>query len=122
MGGLIVSLFGITIEAWERLYFFDTFLKKKTTRIGKCRYWILLLMIAINVRMNRGGGFNMFAPFLVIPMFMIFCMLFYHIQWKQGLFFSGLNYCLVSLMDFLMLQVGNIWILQDFMHACARVG
>ena len=116
MGGLIVSWFGIAIEAWERLYFFDTFLKKKTERIGKCRYWILLLMIAFNVRINRLIGINILNPFLVIPVFMIFCMLFYHTQWKQGLFFSGLNYCLISLMDFLMLQAGNVWTLQDFMH------
>lgn len=37
-------------------------------------------------------------------------------QVETGHIFSCLNYCLMLLIDFLVMQVGNIWISQDFVR------
>ena len=117
MESLIVSWFIIVIETWGSLYFFDTFLEqKKSGKIGKYRYGILFLLIVTAVRINRWLGIGMWKPCLIIPVLMVCCMLFYRIRWKQGIFFSCLNYCLMLLTDFLLMQVGNIWISQDFVR------
>lgn len=117
MESLIVSWFTIAIESYGSLYFFNTFLEQKHTgRLGKYRYWMLFLIMVAVLRINRSMGFGIWKPFLMIPMFMVFCKLFYDVQWKQNIFFSGLNYCLMLLIDFLLIQMGNLWTSQDFMQ------
>ena len=99
------------------MYFFDTFLEqRKTGQLWKYRYGILFLLIVTAVCINRWLGIVMWKPCLIIPVLMVCCMLFYRIRWKQGMFFSCLNYCLMLLPDFLLMQVGNIWISQDFVR------
>lgn len=115
MESFIVSWFIIVIETWGSLYFFDTFLEqRKTEQLWKYRYGILFLLIVTVTRINRRLGTGMWKPCLIILVLMVCCMLFYRIRWKQGIFFSCLNYCLMLLIDFLVMQVGNIWISQDF--------
>lgn len=117
MEGLAVSCFIMAAETWGSLYFFDTFLEqKKVGKGGRYRYGLLFLMIAATVHINRWIGAGMLKALLVVLVYMAFCMLFYRIRWKQGIFFSGLNYCLLFLIDFLMMQVGNVWTSQDFMR------
>lgn len=117
MERIIVSCFLIAAETWGSLYFFDTFMEQKRIgKIGKYRYWLLFLMIAAAVFINRWIDTSIWKLFLVVSACMVFCMLFYRVRWKQCLFFSGLNYCLILLTDFLLVQVGSIWISRDFMQ------
>ena len=117
MERIIVSCFLIAVETWGSLYFFDIFMEqKKTEKLGKYRYWLLFLMIAAAVCINRWIGAAIWKLVLVVSVCMVFCMLFYRVQWKQCLFFSGLNYCLILLTDYLLVQVGSIWISRDFMQ------
>ena len=113
----IISFFLIAAETWGSLYFFDTFMEqKKIGKIGKYRYWVLFLMLAVGVCINRLIGGNLWKFFLEVSVLIAFCMLFYRVRWKQSLFFSGLNYCLILLIDFLMVQVGSIWTSHEFMQ------
>ena len=117
MESLVVSWFIIVIETWGSLYFFDTFLEqKKSGKIGRYRYGMLFLMLVSAVRISRWLGIGIWKLCLIVPIFMVCCMLFYRIRWKQCIFFSCMNYCLVLLVDFLLLQVGNIWVSQDFLR------
>lgn len=117
MERIIISCFLIAVEAWGSLYFFDTFMKKKKIgKIEKYRYWLLFLIMAVPVSISRWMGGNIWSLFCVICLFIVFCMRFYHVRWKQSVFFSGLNYSLIFLIDFLLVQVGSIWTSRDFLQ------
>lgn len=117
MEKMMISVFLMAAETWGSLFFFDTFMEqKKNEKTGKYRYWLLFLMIASAVGVSRRMNSNICKFFFVIFMLCVFCMLFYRVRWKQSLFFSGLNYSLIFLMDFLLIQVGSIWASKDFMQ------
>ena len=117
MESLVVSWFIIVIETWGSLYFFDTFLEqKKSGKIGRYRYGLPFLMLVSAVRISRWLGIRIWKLCLIVPVLMACCMLFYRIRWKQCIFFSCMNYCLILLVDFLLLQAGNIWVSQDFLR------
>lgn len=118
----IISCFLIAVEIWGSLYFFDTFMEeKKIEKIRKYRYWLPFLMTVAAVCINRWMDSQIWKLFLMESVFFVFCMLFYRVRWKQSLFFSGLNYSLIFLIDFLLVQVGSIWISRDFMQDEAYV-
>ncbi len=50
---------------------------------------------------------------LVVLAFTVFCMVFYEADWKQCIFFSGLNYSLYFLPDLLSVQLENILVNSD---------
>ena len=111
METFIISWFVIAVEACGSLYFFDIFLKQRHVgRFGKYRYWLLFLMIVVILRISRWIDMGIWKMFLMLPVFMVSCMLFYHVRWKQSFFLSGVNYSLIVLIDFLLMQTGNIWI------------
>ena len=47
---------------------------------------------------------------LMVLVLMAFCAVFYKADWKQCIFFSGLNYSLLFLTDLFMLQMENIFV------------
>lgn len=117
METFIISWFVIAVEACGSLYFFDIFLKQRHVgRFGKYRYWLLFLMIVVILRISRWIDMGIWKMFLMLPVFMVSCMLFYHVRWKQSFFLSGVNYSLIVLIDFLLMQTGNIWISDDVMY------
>ena len=117
MESLVISWFITVIETWGSLYFFDTFLEqKKSGKIGRYRYGMLFLMIVFAVRISRWLGIGIWKLCLIVPVLMACCMMFYRIRWKQCIFFSCMNYCLILLVDFLLLQTGNIWVSQEFLR------
>lgn len=101
MGTWVLSFCLMAIETWGSIYFFDTFLKKKDMGwLEKYRYIILYFSCFVVVYFG-----NYFVPIgikvlLMISAFMVFCILFYKIDWKQCIFFSGLNYSILFLTDF----------------------
>ena len=117
METFIISWFVIAVEACGSLYFFDIFLKQRHVgRFGKYRYWLLFLMIVVILRISRWIDMGIWKMFLMLPVFMVSCMLFYHVRWKQSFFLSGVNYSLIVLIDFLLMQTGNIWISDEVMY------
>lgn len=117
METLIISWFVIAVEACGSLYFFDIFLKQKHVgRFGKYRYWLFFLMIVVILRISRWIDMGIWKMLLMLPVFMVSCLLFYHVRWKQSFFLSGVNYSLIVLIDFLLMQTGNIWISDEFMY------
>lgn len=109
MGTWVLSFCLMAIETWGSIYFFDTFLKKKDMGwLERYRYIILYFSCFVVVYFG-----NYFVPIgikvlLMISAFMVFCILFYKIDWKQCIFFSGLNYSILFLTDFFLLLIENI--------------
>ena len=50
---------------------------------------------------------------LVILVSITFCTVFYEADWKQRIFFSGLNYALLFLTDLFFLQIENMFVSQN---------
>lgn len=108
----MLSFFIIAVEVWGSLYFFDIFMEtKKVDRLIKNRYWLYFLMIALVSYV--GQWLSMWKCFLNILVCVILCMKFYRIQWKQGIFFSVLNYCMLFLTDFIVYSMEKMWIKPD---------
>lgn len=108
----ILSFCIMAVEAWGSIYFFDTFLKKKSIgQWGKCRY--VVLYFASMVVALFGGYFDLMGikAMLIILVFIAFCAVFYEADWKQCIFFSMLNYSLLFLIDLFSLQIENIFML-----------
>ena len=117
METFIISWFVIAVEACGSLFFFDIFLKQwDVGRFGNYLYWLLFLMIVVILRISRWIDMGIWKMFLMLPVFMVSCMLFYHVRWKQSFFLSGVNYSLIVLIDFLLMQTGNIWISDEVMY------
>ena len=110
----ILSFCIMAIEAWGSIYFFDTFLKKRDVgRLGKCRY-VVLYSVCMAVALF-GDHFDLMGikVMLIILVFIAFCAVFYEADWKQRIFFSGLNYSLLFLTDLFFLQIENIFMLSE---------
>ncbi len=107
----ILSFCIMAIETWGSIYFFDTFLKKKDMgRLGKCSY-VFLYLATVVVAFLGGRFFSMGIKVLAtVMLFMAFCAVFYEADWKQRIFFSGLNYSLLFLTDLFMLQMENMFV------------
>ena len=107
----ILSFCIMAIETWGSIYFFDTFLKKKNMRwLGKCRYAVLYIFCFAGAYL---GGYIIPMGIKVLLMVLIliaFCAVFYKADWKQCIFFSGLNYSLLFLTDLFMLQMENMFV------------
>ena len=107
----ILSFCIMAIETWGSIYFFDTFMDRKTTGwLDKCRYVVLYIFCFVNAYF---GGY--FIPMeikvlLIILVFIAFCAVFYKADWKQRIFFSGVNYSLLFLTDLFMLQMENMFV------------
>jgi len=96
MGLWILSFCILAIETWGSIYFFDTFLKKKSIGLwGKCRY-VVLYFVSMAVALFGIMGIKVT---LIILVFIVFCTVFYEAGWKQRIFFSVLNYSLLFLTD-----------------------
>ena len=107
----VLSFCIMAIEAWGSVYFFDTFLKKTDVgRLGKCRY--VVLYFADMVVALLGGHFDLMGikVMLIILVSITFCAVLYKADWKQCIFFSGLNYSLLFLTDLFMLQMENMFV------------
>ena len=107
----VLSFCIMAIEAWGSIYFFDTFLKKKSIgQWGKCRY--VVLYFASMVVALFGDYFDLMGikAMLIILVFIAFCAVFYEADWKQRIFFSVLNYSLLFLTDLFMLQMENMFV------------
>ena len=109
----ILSFCIMAIEAWGSIYFLDTFLKKKNVGwLVKCRYVILYLVIVAVAFL--GEYFSMgIKVLLAVLTFTVFCAVFYRADWKECIFFSGLNYSLYFLADLLSVQLANILVNSD---------
>ncbi len=106
MAWWILSSCIIAIETWGHFYFLDTFLKKKDRgRLGKCRYVILFASGFVLAYLVRNPVLMGMKALLFVLLLTAFCALFYEAEWKQCVFFSALNYSLLLLADFFMLQM-----------------
>lgn len=105
----ILSFCIMAIEAWGSIYFFDTFMgRKRWGRLDKCRYVVLYLAVvavAFCGEYLESVGVKVLLAVLALT---VFCMVFYRTDWKQSIFFSGLNYSLYFLADLLAVQLENI--------------
>ena len=102
----ILSFCIMAIETWGSVYFFDTFLKKKSIGLwGKCRY-VVLYSVSMAAALFGIIGIKVT---LIILVFIVFCTVFYEAGWKQRIFFSVLNYSLLFLTDLFFLQIENIF-------------
>lgn len=118
MGRWIFSLCIMAIEAWGYEYFFNIFLKKKDTgRLYKCRYAVLYLAIVAVASLGEYLDSMGIKVLLVVLVSTVFCMVFYKTDWKQCIFFSGLNYSLLLLTDILLLLTENVLASKDKLYA-----
>ncbi len=112
----------IAMEVWGNVYFFDTFMKKKREgRMETGRYFILFLAFSAVVGVDLLVGSMAVKVLLGVLVSVMFCETFYQTGWKQSVFFSVLNYCLLLLMDFFSLQIENIWISKAIADASKMV-
>ena len=109
MGMWILSFCLMAVEAWGSVYFFETFMdRKRTGWLDKCRYAVLYLAVvavAFCGEYLESVGVKVLLAVLALT---VFCMVFYRADWKQSIFFSGLNYSLYFLADLLAVQFENI--------------
>ena len=105
----VLSFCIMAIEAWGSIYFFDTFLKKKdVVRLEKCRHIILYAAVVAVAFLGEYFVSMGIKVLLAVLAFTVFCMVFYKTDWKQSIFFSGLDYSLYFLADLLSVQLENI--------------
>ncbi len=111
MGRWIFSFCIIAIETWGSVYFFETFMdRKRTGWLDKCRYAVLYIFCFVVACL---GGYYVpigIKVLLMVLILMAFCAVFYKADWKQCIFFSGLNYSLLFLTDLFMLQMENMFV------------
>lgn len=107
----ILSFCIMAIETWGSIYFFDTFLKKRDVgRLGKCRYVVLYLSCFVFAYLGGNSVLMGLKVPLMVLVYTAFCVVFYKADWKQCIFFSGLNYSLLFLTDLFMLQMENMFV------------
>ena len=111
MGRWIFSFCIIAIETWGSVYFFETFMdRKRTGWLDKCRYAVLYIFCFVVACL---GGYYVpmgIKVLLMVLILMAFCAVLYKADWKQCIFFSGLNYSLLFLTDLFMLQMENMFV------------
>lgn len=106
----ILSFCIMAIETWGSVYFFDTFLKKKSIGLwGKCRYVVLYFVGGAVAVLGGKLGLMGIKALLIVLVSIAFCAVFYRADWKQCIFFSMLNYSLLFLIDLFFLQIENIF-------------
>ena len=109
MGRWIFSFCIIAIETWGSVYFFETFMdRKRTGWLDKCRYAVLYIFCFVVACL---GGYYVpmgIKVLLMVSILMAFCAVLYKADWKQCIFFSGLNYALLFLTDLFFLQIENM--------------
>ncbi len=105
----VLSFCIMAIETWGSIYFFDTFMgRKRKGWQDKCRYVVLypaVVAVAFLGEYLESVGIKVLLAVLALT---VFCMVFYRTDWKQSIFFSGLNYSLYFLADLLAVQLENI--------------
>lgn len=108
IGMWILSFCLMAIETWGSIYFFDTFMERKRTgRLEKRRFVVLYpAMVAV-------AFLGEYCPMgvkvlLAVLALTIFCAVFYKADWKQCIFFPGLDYSLLFLADIVGLQLENM--------------
>ena len=105
----VLSFCIMAIEAWGSIYFFDTFLKKKDAgRLQRCRYVVLYFAVVTVAFLGEYVVSMGIKALLAVLALTVFCVAFYKTDWKQGIFFSGLDYSLYFLADLLSVQLENI--------------
>lgn len=80
------------------------------------RYLILFLAFCAVVGTDLLLGSMTLKVLMGVFVSVLFCAVFYQAGWKQYVFFSILNYCLLFLLDFFALQIENIWISKDIVY------
>ena len=110
MVNIVRSLFLLLLEMWGSLYFFDTFLQKRMSRLQKYRLFIWLpgmVMASLS-----GSLFDVWKIVLIISVYTLLCLLFYKVSFLQSIFLTLINYCLLIIFDSLVTLVMGKQILQ----------
>ena len=118
MERLVLSFCIMVIEACGSVYFFDIFMERKRTGwLDQCRYVVLYIVSVAVASLGEYLDSMGIKVLMVVLMYMVFCVAFYQVDWKQCIFFSGLNYSLLFVTDLFSLQVENILIAKDEAYA-----
>ena len=108
IGLWLLSFFLIAIETWGSIYFFDTFMERKRMgRLKKRRFVVLYPALVAVAFLGEYCPMGV-KVLLVVLALTIFCEVFYKADWKQCIFFSGLDYSLYCLADIVALQLENM--------------
>lgn len=108
IGLWILSFCLMAIETCVSIYFFDTFMERKRTgRLEKRRFVVLYPAIVAVAFLGECCPMGVKVLLAVLAL-TIFCAVFYKADWKQCIFFSGLDYSLYCLADIVALQLENI--------------
>lgn len=108
IGLWLLSFFLIAIETWGSIYFFDTFMERKRMgRLKKRRFVVLYPALVAVAFLGEYCPMGV-KVLLVVLALTIFCEVFYKADWKQCIFFSGLDYSLLFLADIVGLQLENM--------------
>lgn len=108
IGLWLLSFFLIAIETWGSIYFFDTFMERKRMgRLKKRRFVVLYPALVAVAFLGEYCPMGV-KVLLVVLALTIFCEVFYKADWKQYIFFSGLDYSLLFLADIVGLQLENM--------------
>ena len=108
IGLWLLSFFLMAIETCVSIYFFDTFMERKRTgRLEKRRFVVLYPAIVAVAFLGEYCPMGV-KVLLVVLALTIFCEVFYKADWKQCIFFSGLDYSLLFLADIVGLQLENM--------------
>lgn len=108
-GTWILSFCIMAMETWGNIYFFDTFMeRKKAGQLEKCRYVVLYIFSFVVAYIGSEFLPMWMKVLLMTSVLTIFCAVFYKGEWKQCIFFSGLNYSLLLLTDLFTLLADNL--------------
>lgn len=108
IGMWILSFFLMAIETWGSIYFFDTFMERKRMgRLKKRRFVVLYPALVAVAFLGEYCPMGVKVLLAVLAL-TIFCEVFYKADWKQCIFFSGLDYSLLFLADIVGLQLENM--------------
>ena len=108
IGLWILSFCLMAIETWGSIYFFDTFMERKRMgRLKKRRFVVLYPALVAVAFLGEYCPMGV-KVLLVVLALTIFCEVFYKADWKQCIFFSGLDYSLYCLADIVALQLENM--------------
>ena len=114
MESLVLSFCIMATEVCGSVYFFDIFMERKRTGwLDKCRYIVLYFSYVTIAFLGAHLASTGIKVSLAVLVLMVCCMVFYQVDWKQCIFFSGLNYSLLFLADIFLLQLENILIAKD---------
>lgn len=94
---LFMSMLIVFIEVWGSFFFFDTFMRGKTNGKWKYRYVLYFFFLLLSL---AGSFIGMWKVPFCICVLILYCRKYYDVSYKQGFFFSCLNYCMIFLVDF----------------------